>query len=248
MSNSERMPRRPRHRMVDRVVELLECAARSDRGLTLTDLAREVDAPLSTVQSLVSGLAAAGLLSETDKRYSLGPAPYLLSMMADRPLVRSVGVRELQALHDDVGQPVVLAVRMSRAVYYVESVGDLATFRFLSDKLVPRPVLRTSAGRVIAAHLDQRDLWDLVQDQPGPEAETVAAYLRELDGIRADGMAYCPGLSDSGLHGLATIVLEGGRPVAAVAITGEADSMTRRREEFAGELRRHRRSWARQLD
>jgi DNA-binding IclR family transcriptional regulator len=236
-------PKRPRHRTVDRVAQMLEAAARSESGLTLTELAASVEAPLSSIQSLVNGLVAAGFLAEADRRFQLGPAPYLLSSMANRPLVRSVGRAQLEALQSNSGHAVVLAVLMSRSVYYVDMVGDLAKFQYLTDRMIPRPPLRSSAGRAIAATLERRELWGLIQSLPNEDAGIIDGFLAEVDTIRDSGLAYGAGLTDSGLHGIATPVAEDGRTVAAVSIVGPATAINADRSHLERLLHKHRTRW-----
>lgn len=236
-------PSRPRHRMIDRAAEIMEAAARSERGLTLTDFASQLGAPLSTIQSLVNGLTAAGFLVEARKRFELGPAPYLLGAMAGRPPVRSVNHNALQALHHDSGQPVVLAVYMSQAIYYIDTVGDLAQFEYLTDKVVSRPPFRSSCGRAILATFDKRNLWDLIEAQPASEAEAVQSFLAELPDIRARELAYAPGLTGSRLHGVATPVREDDRTVGAVAIIGAASVLLGQKTRFEALLLQHRQNW-----
>jgi DNA-binding IclR family transcriptional regulator len=77
-------PGHAHHRTVDRVAELLEAAVAHPEGATLTQLARWVDAPVSSVQKLVDGLVAVGYLDEAGRRYRLGPAPSVLSIRAGR--------------------------------------------------------------------------------------------------------------------------------------------------------------------
>lgn len=235
--------RRPRHRTVERVAQLLEATARSETGLTLTELAAAVEAPLSSIQSLVNGLTAAGFLSEAGRRFQLGPATFLLSSMASRPPVRSVGRAQLETLQADSGHAVVLGVLMSRAVYYIDAVGDLAKFHYLTDRMIPRPPLRSSAGRAIAAMLDRRDLWGLIQSLPDEDSAVVDSFLSEVDAIRETQLVYGAGLTDSGLHGLATPIMEHGRVVAAVSIVGPASEVAADRARLESLLLKHRSTW-----
>src|SRR6187200_3354998 len=70
------MPVRP-HRTVDRVVEILETVSLSQRGVTLAELATALGAAKSSVQELTNGLLARGYLIEEDRRFHLGPGPFI---------------------------------------------------------------------------------------------------------------------------------------------------------------------------
>ena len=145
-------PVRKRHRMIDRVAGILELVARNHDGLTLTELARMLDAPLSSLQGLVNGLVAAGYLDEYDRRYHLGGAPYLLNLMAGRHLVTRVGHRELEAVHADAGLTTLLSVVVGQGVFYVDSCSSTPRYDYLAKNLVRRSLIRTTFSRGIAHH------------------------------------------------------------------------------------------------
>lgn len=58
---------RPRHRMIDRVAAIMELVARSGSGMTLTAVAKALDAPISSTQGLFNGLVAVGYLDERNR-------------------------------------------------------------------------------------------------------------------------------------------------------------------------------------
>ena len=72
------MPARP-HRTVDRVIGILETVSLNPRGVTLAELAKALNAAKSSVQELTNGLLAHGYLTEDDRRFHLGPGPFILA-------------------------------------------------------------------------------------------------------------------------------------------------------------------------
>ena len=77
------MPARP-HRTVDRVIEIRETVSLSPRGVSLAELAAALDAAKSSVQELTNGLLARGYLIEEDRRFHLGPGPFILAARANK--------------------------------------------------------------------------------------------------------------------------------------------------------------------
>src|SRR5215472_5271867 len=136
---------RPRHRMIDRMATILELAARSRHGITLTEFARELGAPVSSIQGLVNGLAATGYLDERDRRYVLGPAPFLLTRLAGRLPVTSVTHADLTALHDETRLTAVLAIVVGSDLYYVDYASADPQYAYLAEGFVRRSPIRTSA-------------------------------------------------------------------------------------------------------
>jgi DNA-binding IclR family transcriptional regulator len=234
---------RPRHRMVDLIATLLELAARQPDGMTLTEFARSASAPISSVQSVVNGLVSTGYLEERQRRYHLGTAPYLLSRLAGRSFVNQVSHRDLEALREEAALTALLSIAVGRDVFYIDNSASEARYRYLSDQLVRRSLIRTSSGWVLLAGMESRDLWGMLASFQAEDEERVERFLSKLDEIRETGICVAPNASEIA-DGIAAAVHHDGRTVAAVSIVGGADEIVSRRDELAGILARHRAIWA----
>lgn len=174
------------HRTVDRVAELLEAAVAHPDGATLTQLARWVDAPVSSVQKLVDGLVAVGYLDEAGRRYRLGPAPSVLSIRAGRP---AVGVRHgvLVQVSVRLGLPVQLAVRVGEDAVWVDWAGADEALDYALSSQVRRPLVETAAGRVLFAHLPEPARRAVVRQARPDDPAAAVALLEAAERIRAAG-------------------------------------------------------------
>lgn len=224
--------------MVDRVAAILETAARHPDGLTLTEIARAIESPTSSAQGLVNGLVATGYLDERDLRYTLGPAPSMLDLISGRSPVGVVPHDVLVTLHEVTGLTSVHAIAVGRGVYYIDHAGDDPRFAYLAESRLRRPLLRTSSGWVLLAHMDRRDLWAHLQSAPAEDAQRVDDFLQEMPRILDSGVCATVRSADAG-DGVAIAVRQGGRVVAAVAITGAREEIGPRRAELAAALREH---------
>jgi DNA-binding IclR family transcriptional regulator len=236
--------RRPRHRTVDRVAAILEAAACRD-GLSLTQLALRVGAPVSSIQKLVNGLVAAGYLTEADRRFRLGPAPYVLSLRAGRPLIRSLRQADLAELSGDVEAPVLVAVRVGDDAVYVDWSGTDEPFDFALSARLRTPLLATAAGRVLFAYLPERDRREHVTIAHPDDPAAAVDALAEAERIRRDGRvvgASGPLLPDA--SAVAVPLWEHGEVVAAVSVADHGDSGSDRLTEIADALVRAARRWA----
>jgi len=228
--------------MIDRVATILELAARSSHGSTLTEFARELDAPLSSIQGLVNGLVATGYLDERDRRYTLGPAPYLLIRLAGKPAVTSVAHEDLVALHEETGMTAVLAIVVGSDLYYVDYASSDPRYAYLAEGFVRRSLIRTSTGWVLLAGMDKRDLWAQISALPPDESDRVDRFLAELPRIQRDGVVAAPGASTEA-DGVSVAVVEDGKTVAAVGIMGSHEEVAKRRGELIEALTRTRTEW-----
>ena len=226
--------RRPHHRAVDRIAEILETAATSPGGLTLTQLAVRLDAPVSSIQKLVNGLVAVGYLEEDDLRFRLGAAPYLLAMRSGQQLVRSVHHGDLAELHTRTGVSAVLAVRVGDASVYADWAGTDDPFNYLTVQQLRTPLPETAVGRVLLAFLPERDRHEIVAATFGDDREGALNLLAELARVREVGYT----LGDSGpmLRGIASVaapVWEQGVVVGAMALAGPHDQTDTRLPDLA---------------
>jgi DNA-binding IclR family transcriptional regulator len=238
--------RRPRHRTVDRVAGILEAVASSGTGLSLTQLAVRLQAPVSSIQKLVNGLAAAGYLDEDDRRFVLGPAPHVLSMRAGRLPVHTVGHADLVELSGTTGTPVLLAVRVGDHAVYVDRAGTDEPFEYALSTALRSPLPRTAAGRVLLAQLDERDRRAVLATVMPDDTAGAVEVLEESHRIRDTGYAVVGSWhAMRGVAAVAVPVTEGGRVVAAVAAADRSERLLPRVQQCADQLAERAAEWAR---
>lgn len=235
---------RPRHRMVDRIAAILEAVARSSEGLSLTEIARQVGAPVSTCQGLVNGLVATGYLDERARSYRLGVTPYVLNLLAGRGVVNRVSHQDLVALHAETGVTTVLSVPVGEDAIYIDHCSSDPTTAYLAESLIRRSMIRASTGWVLLADYEQRDLWAYLRQLPPEDDERVAALLQALPEIRATGICATPGAAeDPGTDGISIALREKGRTVAAIGVVGPRAALAPRSDEIVEILLKHATVW-----
>lgn len=231
------------HRTVDRVTQLLEFAATRAQGATLTEMARALNAPVSSIQGLVNGLVASGYLTEEDKKYFLGPGPYILTLRANGMPARTVSHDDLVALHERTGCSVLLGVKMGQHVVYIDEVGESPHLVYLARSRMRRPMLETVAGRCILAHLPPNELHEYLESQP--DTDLVDQYLSDLPDIRRTGIAINLESKFSKGTVIGSIVRDSSnRPIAAVVMGDDAERVAPRVDEFVEVIRDATATWS----
>ncbi|MEJ8280046.1 IclR family transcriptional regulator [Pseudonocardia spirodelae] len=222
---------RNHHRTVDRVAGLLEAVARRPGGSTLSSLARRVGAPVSSVQKLVDGLVATGYLDERERRYTLGPAPWMLAARAGEPPVPAIPHEALDQLARHTGMPVLLAARIGDDAVYLDWAGADEAFDVALSARVRAPLPDTAAGRVLLAHL------------PAAERKRVALAAHEGDpGAAAALLEGCAGIRErGGERGASGALLPGAVAVAVPLrhdgrVTGALSAAARGTAPLPGEV------------
>ncbi|MGW6461843.1 IclR family transcriptional regulator [Streptomyces sp. NPDC055078] len=238
-------PRRPHHRTVDRIAQILDFVARERNGLTLTEIAGRLGAPVSSVQALVNGLAASSFLAEENRRFTLGPTPYVLNLTAGRQPVRSVHHADLELLHSLTRATVVLGIAVGGQVVYIDHVSTTnSNAAYAAETHIRRPLLRTCTGRVLLAHSDKRDLYAYLSSAPSDEQPFAEGFMNEVDDIREKGLAISLGYMRNELSGIAAPVTEAGRVVAAVALVGPREQMDKQLDSLGRTLRTQALAWS----
>ena len=239
----DKVPERPRHRMVDRVAAIMELVARSGSGLTLTAVARALEAPISSTQGLLNGLVAVGYLDERNRVYTLGTAPYLLNVIAGRPPVTSVSRDQLLALHAATGLTTALSTDVGDDLFYVDHVSSDPQYSYIAENRLRRSLLRTSSGWLLLADREKRDIWAYLNARPSAESEFVDRFLDSLEELRETGVCTAPGVAVDGGDGVSVALRERGRTIATVGVIAARDLIVERSEKLARICLRHATEW-----
>ena len=236
---------RQHHRTVDRISAILDSVARSQRGVTLSELAARLEAPVSSIQALINGLVASGYLVEDRKKFLLGLAPYILNLTAGRPPVRSVTGEDLDKLALAARNAVVLSVPVGDNVFYISRTGPMAVPRlsYVADSHVPRPLVGSTAGRVFLAYMDERERNARLAEASVTHPKEVISFLTELESIKSSGIAAGTALCDQESASLAAPIFEDGQVRAAVTIVGRSGQIEQQFGKLGRLLRQHTQRW-----
>lgn len=235
------MPAR-HHKTVDRITAILEGVAAEANGSTLSNIANQIGAPMSSVQGFINGLVACGYLIEVDRRYYLGPGPYILTLRANRMPARSVDHSDLVALARRTDCSVLLGVRVGDHVVYVDEVGDSPEVQFVAKSRARRPLLRTASGKIILADLPESELHQFLRNSA--DQALVSQFLSELPAIRKTGIAFNPVSPIVGGSAIGARVEDAeGQLVAAVTLVGRTEEIQVRLDELAEILSESTASW-----
>jgi len=168
---------------------------RDNGGLNLSQLAREVKLPRSTVYRIVSTLEDEGLLSTTSpdgsvqlglELVSLGAAVHTDIRRELRPYLEELSLR--------VDETVDLAILDKDHVLFLDQITRLKRLHAISGIGVKFPLHCTANGKVLLASLPIDDVKRLLPEKlPTYTPNTIRnreQLLNELNDIRATGVAY----------------------------------------------------------
>ena len=224
-------------RSLERGLAILSSFSELRPVLGVADLARAADLTKSTTHRYVATLARLGYLQQDPetRKYSLGPRVVDLGFAAINALeINRVAAPCLQALADETGYPVSMAVLDGTDIIYVErrrsgrmagsgagTAPTLALNLHVGSRL---PAYCTSMGKVLLAHQDPGVLRGLLDRtdlaRRGPRTLTDREQLTtELARVRETGVAVNDEELAAGLRSVAAAVRDRtGQVVAAINI------------------------------
>jgi DNA-binding IclR family transcriptional regulator len=211
------------HRTVSRVMTILETAAARPEGATLGELGAVLDAPKSSVHGLTKGLVAAGYLREERGRYLLGTAVSALLAARDRS-VEDAARPAMAKLNQRFDETVLLGTLAGDSTVYVDSIESSQLIRYSAPLRLRRPIYPTSTGKCFLAHMSPRrqrgylDAHVAADDRPRVE--------RELEEIRARGVATNRGETLPDISAAASPITVDGRVLACIAVAGPTTRMS----------------------
>lgn len=194
-----------RTRGIERVLEIFDCLHRARKPLRVGEIARQLQAPRSSLYELVNCLAEAGLLERFDEdgRFFFGRAIYYYAadyLAVDGPLRRArESVTRLAAETGETSQYCVLTGNKYTVVHMQPGQN---VFRMTSEVGLLVPIPWTASGRLLLGHMtdDEIDQFVPAEDFVLPDGSQIdrAGFYREIRQAYADGYAVTSGLAGGG--------------------------------------------------
>lgn len=224
------------HRTVSRVIAILERAAAESDGVRSTTLMRLLDAPKSSVHSLVKGLVATGYLVEVAGRYKLGPAVGALLVTA-RPTLLHAARPLMEALRGEFDETVMIAAAVGSSVVYIDGVESTHLIKYSAPLHIRRPMYPTSTGKVLLAHSSPRRLQSYLAEH-FPDADQSLAIYEELVEVRSIGVAFNRGETAPDVYAAAAPIFAAGQVIGSIAVAGPTPRVRPRIDEIAAAVKR----------
>ncbi|MFR9805030.1 IclR family transcriptional regulator [Pseudonocardia sp. RS010] len=214
-----------------RTFDVLELLVSRPDGMTVTEISKRLDLPMSSSHNLLKRMVAAEVAAvREDLRYTLGPRAVRLGIrIVDGLEVRAISRRHLVELARTTGDDVYLAVPLGRRVSYVD--------RFPGSRPVTVDIRlgqslflhATSVGKLFAAHDRQLRRKLFAEERPRLTSHTLVTdeeLTAELDRIVDQDYAVSREEAIVGVVGVAVPIRDDhGAVVAAIHISALSNQM-----------------------
>ena len=212
---------------------VLQAVADAAGPLAMADLIRACGYPRGTVYRIVAALSQQGLIAEAPAaapggtpRYGLGPRLLQLASRAWSQLdLRAALADDLQALRDETGETVHLAVPAGREMIYIDKLESQGPVRMASRVGGRLALHSTAAGKAYLAALPDTEAdaliaaLDLAARMPNTLTDR-DALRQELARIHQRGYAVDDEENERGIVCYSVAITgQGGRPLACVSVS-----------------------------
>ena len=227
---------------VARTVVLLKAFTPQEPWLGVSQLARKVQLPVSTVHRLAQALVEGGMLSRDNAgRYGVGPELYAIgTLYLHTTDIREASTPILKVLNDLTSESINVSIFAKGNVVLIMKEESKHAFRVAQQVGSVYPAYASSMGKALLSELPE---WQLDQMYPeerlqpltGSTVATRTDLKEELEVVRRSGVSYDLEGSYLGVVCVASAIRDAsGNPVAAMSISGPLVRMQHQlRERFA---------------
>jgi IclR family acetate operon transcriptional repressor len=209
-----------------------------ERGVGVTDIARQLSEPKSTVQRALEALHEDGWISPVSpvgwRRWGVTMKITTLASAVDQVVtLRKHALPVLEALRAETHETIYLMIAELDEVVFVEMLESPQPLRAVLPAGARAPLHVSSAGKAILAHLPKDEQAAYLRNElASPTTTSItdpAALRRELDLTRARGYGVSKGEFHPDIRAVAAVIFsptDQARPLGALSIAGPAQRLS----------------------
>lgn len=236
---------------IDRTFDILELMARQDRGMTLTEIAEQIDLPKSTVHRLLAVLRERNYIEKNDSSsiYRLGlEFIELCSGLLNSLELKTEAQPDLRRLSLQTGQVVFLAIEQEGELVYIDKIdkfNEIRSYCFIGQR---RPLYCTALGKALLTGRSNEEIRELIdEEQMTPYTEhtltSLSALIEDVAQSRSRGYAIDNEEVELGMRCVAAAIKDYRNMVIAAVSTSwdleqYEEDMTNRNARFVQEAAR----------
>jgi DNA-binding IclR family transcriptional regulator len=236
----------------DRTLDIFEAFAEAKKPLSLSEIARMIDSPVSSCHGLLRTLQKSGYMYALEERRRYYPTRRLFEIggaiaMHD-PIVERLA-SFLEKLRDETGETILLGQRQDRQIIYLQVLESPQMIRYAAPVGAIRPLPSTAIGKAFLGEMTDEELAQFLAELDHPQVtETTITnpehLLADIQRSRRRGYFVTRGESIADVMAIArTCQLDG--ELLAIAIGGPmhrlepklgtvGDALIRATSEIAG--------------
>lgn len=190
-------------RAVERAFDILDVIGRSAAGISLVDIAKEIDLPKSSVFRYLSTLERRGHVIRSGEDVFVLGAGRSFIRPREIALLCAAAVGRMQELGRRFDETINLGTLDGHRIIYLEVVESPKAMRFAASRGGSDPIHSSALGKIISASLSDEEVRSIlaVEGMPALTPKTITspdAFLRELKLTRQQGYSIDEGENEEG--------------------------------------------------
>lgn len=231
--------------VIERAASMLRALADHPVGMSLSELAKEIGLPRSTVHRLVTALAAEEFVRTGPDGGQARLGPGLLRLANLQRLDLRAELRPfLQHLSAEVGETVDLSILEGDSILFIDQVSGKHRLQAVSSIGSVFPAYCTANGKALLAQLPQDVVRSLLPSRlPKRTDATItkrSMLEKELEEVRRTGLAYDEEEHSEGISAIGTALPEIGGVRTALTVPMPTARFQKRRDLIGSALLRTR--------
>jgi DNA-binding IclR family transcriptional regulator len=226
------------HRTTARILDILEFVASRTEGVSLSDIARHLAIPKSSLHPLMITLAERRYLvyNAREEHYYLGESLFILG----NKFVNNADILErirtiLLTINQKTNETLYFGVLSKLDVLYLVKVDLHSQFRVVSNPGNKLPAYSTGYGKALLSQFSPAQIESfypegILKPITKQTLKTVDALNEQLSAIRQTGFAYEKGESTTGIQCVGTTIAVEGQILAGMSIAVPEFRYTKERE------------------
>jgi len=219
--------------IVKKAFIILNAIAKSSQGLRISEIASLLNISKSTVHGIMAALSEQGAViqSSASKRYVIGMTLMELGKAAhERIDFKNIARPIMEELMEQCQESVFLGIQNGNRVTIIDIVESRKDFKITSPIGTALPLLAGATGKLFLSRMDTENLHKYLDSNPLRKftSNTIIdpeQYIRELDKVRKDGIAYDDEEYISGVRAVAAPIKQHGAYIPAIWVVGFKASM-----------------------
>ncbi len=224
--------------VINRAARILRALRDEPAGLSLAQIAGRVELPRSTVQRIVTALAAEGLLMTASPGGRVRLGMEILALAASSRIdIVELAHPYLKALSEQSGETVDLSVLKSDHLIFVDQVVGTHRLRAVSAVGETFPLHSTANGKACLALMSDADVRTRLRGETlllaSGKRRRIDDLLAELADVRRTGVAFDDEEQSLGISAVGTAFTDGLGQTYAVSIPAPTSRFQKSRDRLA---------------
>lgn len=214
------------HRTTSRILDILETVATHPEGISLSEIAQQLELPKSSIHPLLATLSDRNYLTANKKeqRFFLGESLFVLGnkFVTDADILEKI-TEVLLCISEKTAETLYFGVLSKLDVLYLVKADKFSKFRVVSNPGNKLPAYSTGYGKALLSQFSSEQIRSMypngkLQQITANTLCSVDALIEQLEEIKKTGFSYEKGESTTGIQCVAVPIYLDTKMIAGLSL------------------------------